>query len=59
MLLLITILVGYILGFKLMSSWIYMNQNYHGPDSNIIRQNIYYQNGKYYRFYPEICIYVE
>ena len=52
----IIIIIGYIIGYYLMSSWIYMNQNFHGPDSNIIRKYIYYKNGKYYKFEPEVCI---
>jgi hypothetical protein len=52
-------ILGYILGYYLMLAWIYRNQHFHGPDSNIIRKCIYYQDGKYYRFSPEICICIE
>jgi hypothetical protein len=55
----IGIIIGYILGYYLMKSLIYINQNFHGPDSNIIRNTIYYQNGKYYRFIPEVCICID
>jgi hypothetical protein len=53
------IIIGYTIGYYLMSSYIYSNQNFHGPDSNIIIKNIYHQDGKYYTFIPEICICID
>ena len=42
----IVIIIGYIIG-------------YHGPDSNIIRKYIYHQDGKYYKFTPEVCVCID
>lgn len=47
------IIIGFITGL-----YFYKNINiiYHGPDSNIIRKNIYKFKNKYYKFTPELCI---
>lgn len=45
--------MGYIFGIILFPNYIY-----HGPDSNIIRKNIYYnsKNNKYYKFIPKLSV---
>ena len=60
MLLIILIcIIGNIVGYYFMKSLLYMNQNFHGPDSSIIRKNIYHYKGKYYKFIPEVCICID
>jgi len=53
---LISIVIGYILGYILIKTFI-CNTIYHGPDTNQIRKKIYIdkQTNKYYRFIPKIC----
>lgn len=53
------VIIGYIIGYYFMKSILYANQNVHGPDSSIIRRNIYHQNGRYYKFIPEVCICID
>jgi len=55
-----SILIGFITGFILSKIIIYIYykkiQEYHGPDSNIIKKNIYKFNNKFYKFTPQLCI---
>lgn len=41
--------IGYIIGFKVIDNTIY-----HGPDSNVIKRQVFHDNNKdkYYRFIP-------
>jgi hypothetical protein len=54
---LITLLFGFILGiFTFLIYNILINRNkYHGPNSNIIRKEIYKYKDKYYMYEPIIC----
>ena len=52
----ISIIIGFILGYIVSGIHIRKNLNYHGPDSNIIRIYIYQFGNKYYKFTPEVCI---
>lgn len=48
-----TSIFGFILGY------IFFKYNYvdiHGPNSNIVRKNIYKFGDKYYKFTPQLCI---
>ena len=54
----IIIIIVIIIGF-LFGQFIYFNFfniEFHGPNSNIIRKNIYKFNDKYYQFIPQLCI---
>tara|TARA_Y100001958_G_C21168537_1_gene500774 strand:+ start:775 stop:966 length:192 start_codon:yes stop_codon:yes gene_type:complete len=54
---LITALFGFILGiftFLIYNKFINRNK-YHGPNSNIIRKEIYKYKDKYYMYEPVIC----
>jgi len=46
-------ILGFILGLQFYKT---INIEYHGPNSNIIRKNIYKFDNKYYKFTPEMCI---
>ena len=47
----IGLIFGYLIGIKIFPDIIY-----HGPNSNFIRKNIYYdsENDKFYKFTPKI-----
>ena len=57
---LISILLGFITGYILSRIMIHIYhkkiQEYHGPDSNIIKNNIYKFKNKFYKFIPQLCI---
>ena len=50
----IIIILGFLLG--IFFYYYFFNIIYHGPNSNIIRKNIYKFNNKYYQFTPQLCI---
>ena len=53
---LITIILGYLMGYLTYLHLIKKNI-YHGPNSKIIQQNIYKSDdGNYYKFIPQVCI---
>lgn len=49
----ISAVLGLSLGYFITKNY---NTIYHGPDSNIIRKNIYLYNDKYWKFVPQIII---
>ena len=46
-------LIGLLLGIIVML--IFKQNSYHGPNSNDIKKNIYFYDGKYYVFKTDIC----
>ena len=50
---LLSAIIGYFVGKKIIP---FKMKNYHGPNSNIIRKNIYKIDDKYYKFIPELCV---
>ena len=53
----ISLVCGFIVGYKIYTLYINHTLNYHGPDSNIVKHTIYQDdNGKCYQFVPEVCI---
>lgn len=42
--------------FGIFFFYYFLNIEFHGPNSNIIRNNIYKFNNKYYQFTPQLCI---
>jgi len=47
------ILIGWLIGHHLSCKY---KRNYHGPDSNIVKEMIYKFKDKYYKFTPNVCI---
>lgn len=47
------VIIGFLFGIIYYN---FINIIYHGPNSNIVRKNIYKFNNKYYKFTPQLCI---
>jgi len=52
-----TIIIGFIIGSLFAIILKYQEQHYHGPDSNIIREQIYYDvnTNSCFKLIPKLC----
>lgn len=51
----VSVIIGILLGIIIYYSFLFNNMS-HGPDSNIIRNQVYYQDGIKYKLEPIIFI---